>query len=294
MKAYYPFIGHHHDIGGLKLHYLDEGKGDPVVMIHGNPTWSFYYRSLVEALRGSYRVIVLDHIGCGLSDKPGRQTYPYTLSRRVDDLENLLALCGAEKDLTLVVHDWGGMIGMTYAVRHPEAVKRFVVLNTSAFRLPAGRPFPWMLALIRNTPLGAFLVQGLNAFCLGALAFCAKEKKLSREEKEAYLAPYDTWEHRIAVLRFVQDIPLRPGDDSYDTVVSTEEHLGLFRDHPMLILWGMGDFVFDGHFLEGWAQRFPKALVHRFPGAGHYVLEDRGIEIAALVKEFLAANPLKR
>ncbi len=133
--------GHDLDLGGLRYHYLDEGQGEPVVMVHGNPSWSFYYRHLVEALRDNHRCIVPDHIGCGLSDKPDDARYEYTLSRRAADLEALLDHLGIEGPLTLVMHDWGGMIGMTYATRHPERIARLVVLNTAAFHLPASVSF---------------------------------------------------------------------------------------------------------------------------------------------------------
>src|SRR5262245_32773123 len=110
------------DLNGLRYHYLDEGQGEPVVMVHGNPSWSYYYRNLVEKLSGSYRTVVPDHIGCGLSDKPDDSKYTYTFSQRVDDLETLLNHLGIDRNITLVVHDWGGMIGLTYAARHPERI----------------------------------------------------------------------------------------------------------------------------------------------------------------------------
>ena len=156
--------GHDLDLGGLRYHYLDEGGGEPVVMLHGNPSWSFSYRRLVDALAPTCRTIVPDHIGCGLSDKPGDAHYDYTLERRVRDLEALLDHLGIESGVTLVLHDWGGMIGMTYASRHPERISRLVLLNTAAFHLPPSKPFPWPLWACR-TPLGAWLVRGLNAFC---------------------------------------------------------------------------------------------------------------------------------
>ncbi len=164
------------EIGGLKLHYLDEGQGEPVVMVHGNPTWSFYFRRLVEALSPSYRTIVPDHIGCGLSDKPADSRYPYTLSRRADDLETLLDHLGVDRNVTLVLHDWGGMIGMTYAARHPERIARLVIMNTAAFHMPAAKSFPWALWVCRDTPLGAWMVRGLNAFARGtAVIGCTSE-----------------------------------------------------------------------------------------------------------------------
>src|SRR3954468_5018748 len=165
----YPFAGRWFEGKGLRLHYPDEGHGEPVVMLHGNPTWSFFYRDLVRALRGGYRCVVPDHIGCGLSDKPDDARYDYTLEQRVLDLEALLDHLGLGGGLTLVLHDWGGMIGMAYASRHPERVRRLVVLNTAAFRMPAGKRLPWSLWACRNTPAGPLLVRGLNAFSRAAV-----------------------------------------------------------------------------------------------------------------------------
>jgi cis-3-alkyl-4-acyloxetan-2-one decarboxylase len=279
------------DRGGLKLHYLDEGSGEPVVMLHGNPTWSFYFRHLVDALRGSHRVIVPDHIGCGLSDKPDDSRYTYTLASRVDDLELLLDHLGLYRELTLVMHDWGGLIGMAYAARHPERIARLVVSNTAAFHKPSAKPMPRALAICRDSSVGAFLVRGLNLFCTGTAWIGCKRQPMTRELREAYVAPYDSWSHRIAILRFVQDIPLSPGDRGYELVSSVQDCLGLLRGVPMLVVWGMRDFVFDHHFLEEWTRRFPEARVHRFPQAGHYVFEDEADAINGLVSKFLAAQP---
>jgi cis-3-alkyl-4-acyloxetan-2-one decarboxylase len=282
------------DRGGLRLHYIDEGSGDPVVMVHGNPTWSFMYRGLIDELRDSRRVIVPDHIGCGLSDKPDDLRYHYTLASRVDDLEFLLDHLGVDRDITLVMHDWGGMIGMAYAARHPERIARLVVSNTAAFHKPAAKPLPRALAICRDSAVGAFLVRGLNMFCLGTAAIGCKRSRITRDLRVAYVAPYDSWKHRIAILRFVQDIPLRPGDPSYELVSRTDERLRLLAEVPMLILWGMKDFVFDHHFLKEWLHRFPRAQVHRFPEAGHYLYEDEAEAISGLVRAFLEAPQVIR
>ena len=195
-----------------------KGQGEPVVMLHGNPTWSFYYRHLIDSLRGSHRVIVPDHIGCGLSDKPDDSRYTYTLDSRVDDLERLLDHLGLDRDLTLVLHDWGGMIGMAYAARHPERIARLVVSNTAAFHKPASKPMPRVLAICRSSLLAALLVRGANVFCHGTASIGCKRRPMTRDLRRAYVYPYDSWSHRIAILRFVQDIPLRPGDRSYELV----------------------------------------------------------------------------
>ena len=196
------------DSRGLRLHYIDEGEGEPVVMLHGNPSWSFLYRNLIDSLRGSHRVIVPDHIGCGLSEKPDDSRYTYTLQSRVDDLEDLLDHLGLDRELTLVLHDWGGMIGMAYAARHPERIARLVVTNTAAFRKPESKPLPWALSICRSSFLAAPLVRGANLFCRGTALIGSKRKLMPRELRAAYVHPYDTWANRIAILRFVQDIPL--------------------------------------------------------------------------------------
>jgi haloalkane dehalogenase len=275
----------------LRYHYLDEGRGEPLVMLHGNPTWSFFYRNLVLGLRDGYRTIVPDHIGCGLSDKPDDARYEYSLRQRVADLETLLDHLELRDNLTLVLHDWGGMIGMAFAHRHPERIKRLVILNTAAFSLPPGKRLPWSLRLCRNSILGPLLVRGLNAFSRGAVRYCVC-KPLPPEVRDGYLAPYDSWRNRIAVLRFVQDIPLAPGDRGFDLVNEVAVGLHHFAALPMLICWGERDFVFDRHFLDEWRRRFPAAEVHSFPDAGHYVLEDAGGAILSLIRAFLRRHPL--
>jgi cis-3-alkyl-4-acyloxetan-2-one decarboxylase len=287
-RGLYPFAGHVFDTGdGVRLHYLDEGRGPPVVMVHGNPTWSFYYRDLVLRLRDRYRCVVPDHVGCGLSDKPPAGRYPYTLDRRVADLAALLDHLKLDRDVTLVVHDWGGMIGTAWAARFPDRVKRLVVLNTAAFHLPPGKRLPLSLWVGRNTALGA-VIRGLNLFCRAAVRWCTVRRPLPPAVRRMYLAPYDSWAHRVAVLKFVQTIPLKPTDPGYDIVTQTEERLPLLRDKPVLVCWGMRDFVFDADFLAEWERHFPHADVHRYADAGHYVLEDAGDEVGLRVEEFLA------
>lgn len=285
MNPLYPFESQYLDLDGVRLHYVDQGPrdGDPVVMLHGNPSWSFYYRELIKALRDKYRCIAPDHIGMGLSDKPDDSQYEYTLDRRVADLEKLL---GELSNITLVVHDWGGMIGFAYAARHPERIARIVVLNTAAFGLPAGKRLPTSLWLARNTALGALLVRGFNAFARGA-ARHGVVKPMPPDVRAGYLRPYDSWANRIATLRFVQDIPLSPGDRAYNTMIATENALDVLQDKPMMIAWGAKDFVFDDDFLAQWRDRFPGADVHTFEDAGHYVLEDAGDRIIPLIESFM-------
>ncbi|ALC17397.1 pimeloyl-ACP methyl ester carboxylesterase [Desulfuromonas soudanensis] len=292
MESLYPFSSHYLELGDLNYHYLDEGTGDPVVMVHGNPSWSFYYRNLVLSLRSDYRVVVPDHIGCGFSSKPDDSAYPYTLQQRVDDLDALLESLEIRERITLVLHDWGGMIGMAYACRHPERIARLVILNTAAFHLPAGKTFPLGLKICRDTFLGTLLVRGFNAFARGAARVGCKRNPMTRELRDAYCSPYDSWKNRIATLRFVQDIPLEPEDPGYDLITEVEQGLARFINRPMVICWGEMDFVFDSQFLTEWTRRFPEAEVHAFADCGHYILEDAKDEVIPIIRDFLAAHPL--
>ncbi len=287
-RALYPFTAHHFEQpGGHLQHYLDEGQGAPVVMVHGNPSWSFLFRHLVFELRGERRCIVPDHIGMGLSDKPDDTQYRYTLSSRIDDLERLLAHAVPDGPVDLVVHDWGGAIGFGWAARHPQRIRRLVILNTGAFRKPADKALPWQLKLVRDTPLGALLVRGLNAFAVGT-TWIGTVRPMPRELKRAFTAPYRSAAGRRSTLRFVQDIPLAPGDPAWDALMAVEAGLPALADRPTLIGWGERDFVFDEPFLAEFIRRFPQAEVHRYADAAHYVLEDAHEDLAPKVREFLA------
>ncbi len=286
-RTLYPFEGKFCSIGGHALHYIDEGAGDPVVMIHGNPTWSFYYRRLAQDLQSQHRVVVPDHIGCGLSSTPSDEEYRYTLDRRIEDLAELLEKIGVTSRITLVLHDWGGAIGMGVAVRHPERFRRIIVMNTSAFGLPDGKRFPRVLWWIKNTPLGPLLVRGLNLFCIGTAAIGCKMTRMSREVRSGYLAPYHSWTTRRAILRFVEDIPRHERDRSWSTLIELERQLSRIKEIPIQLFWGDRDPIFDRAFRRSWQRRFPDLEAHIFPRGGHYILEDAYDLIFPQIERFL-------
>lgn len=280
----YPFASHHLDLGSARMHYLDEGPRDaPVLlMVHGNPTWSFYYRNLVKALSSTHRCVVLDHIGCGLSSKP--LDYEYTLKRRIDDLERLVDHLEIST-FTLVVHDWGGAIGMGLAARRPVALERLVIFNTAAFR---DVHIPFSINICRIPGFGALAVRGLNGFVLAAQVRAIVDRSRLRPPiRDAYLAPYDSWENRVAIHRFVQDIPMRASHPSWETLASIEASLPQFADRPCLIVWGDEDFCFTPHFRRRWEALYPDAEVHALPNAGHFVVEDATESVVEWMTAFL-------
>lgn len=284
----FPYRQHEFARPAGVMRYVDEGRGAAVVCVHGNPTWSFYFRGLIAGLRETHRVVAPDHVGCGWSDRPSERKYAYCLRSRIDDLEALLEHLGLGAGVTLVGHDWGGMIAAGVAVRRPSRVSRLVMMNTAAFLPPPGKRLPWRLRVLRANPgLAAAAVLGGNAFARLATRM-AVVRPLPRAVRAAYLAPYGTWSRRRATLRFVQDIPLHEGDRSYGLVREIDERLETLGGRPMLLVWGLRDFVFDGDYLAEWRRRFPEAEVLAFADAGHWVLEDAGERVVERVRAFLA------
>lgn len=289
----YPYASHYLALDGLRYHYLDEGDGEPLLMLHGNPTWSFYYRQLIDAFRKTHRVIVPDHMGCGLSDKPGLDRYDFRLRSRIADLAALIDHLNPDRPLTLIAHDWGGMIGLGWALDHLDRVKRMVFMNTAGFFPPEGKPIPHRLRWLRTpNPVMEWAVLHLNLFARAAL-FMAPRKHLAAEIRSGLVAPYDRPSHRLATLKFVQDIPLSAADPSGDIVARVEEHLPRLTHCPVLLVWGAHDFVFDRDYFEEWRRRVPHAEAHWLTEAGHYLLEDAPSKVAGLIGEFLNKHPIQ-
>lgn len=283
----YPFESSFMNINGHDLHYIDKGKGRPVIMVHGNPTWSFYYRHLIHTLSQDFRAIAPDHIGCGFSDKPDTKAYNYTLESRVKDLDTLIDNLDIDEKISLILHDWGGMIGLAWAVDHIDRIDKIIITNTAGFFLPKEKQFPlrlWLIKYIRIFAVPAVL--GLNLFAKAALYFCSKTK-LGPSVKKGLIEPYNSWKNRIATLKFVQDIPISKKDRSYAIVNHVDAHLKDLDESSILFLWGAKDFVFDLAFLNEFRRRFPQAVTHVYHDAGHYLFEDKPDETALVIKAFL-------
>ncbi len=288
-RALYPYRSHFETIGGFQYHYLDEGPATPddsrptLLCSHGNPTWSFFFRSVIDAFRDEYRVVVVDHIGCGLSEKPPVGKYPYSLGRRGRDLIELIEKLGLT-NIALIAHDWGGAVAMNAATQIPERFSKVILMNTAAY---LSDRVPKRIALCRIPYLRRIMMQGLNVFPRAATKM-ATAKGLAPEVKAGLLAPYDSWRNRVAVCEFVQDIPLSTRHRSYEALKATGERLNVFKDEQVALIWGVKDWCFPPEvFMTEFLKYYPNAFTRRIEDAGHYLLEDSPQETLAAIREFL-------
>lgn len=286
-RALYPYESHFETIGGFRMHYLDEGPKDgskPTLLCsHGNPTWSFFFRSVINEFRDQYRVVVVDHIGCGLSEKPSLKKYPYSLGRRGQDLIELIEKLDL-KNIALVAHDWGGAVAMCAATQIPDRFSKIILMNTAAY---LSDRVPKRIRLCHIPALKRIMLQGLNVFPRAATRM-ATAKGLAPDVKAGLLAPYDSWANRIAVCEFVQDIPLSPRHRSYEALKGTGERLNVFKDEQVALIWGVKDWCFPPEvFLDEFLKYYPNAYVKKIEDAGHYLLEDSPKETLGSIREFL-------
>ena len=270
---------------GHRMHYVDEGSGPVVVCLHGNPTWGFLFRNLIAALRDDFRVIVPDHVGCGLSQQPGDVCF--RAGDRLGHLEDLLAeLCIGR--FSLVMHDWGGPLGTGLAVRRPADVERLVYFNTTLAEMAL---LPGMIRRAAAPVIGRLLTQDTMPF-LKLLTSFGVVQAMPEEVRRAYLRPYRTRAGRRAIWGFVQDIPFSPSHPTAPLMDDMVARLPALADTPVKIIWGMKDPCFHPGILRHVAARFPQADVVRIPDASHLVLEDAPGQSIAAVREFLGPAPV--
>lgn len=267
---------------GARMSYVDEGPrtDEAVLMLHGNPTWSFFYRDVIKQLSPKMRCIAPDHIGMGLSEKP--ENYRYSLETRISDIEALVSSLGLIK-VHLVVHDWGGAIGFGLATRAPDLIGRITILNTAAF---VSDEIPFRISLCRLPWLGDWIVRGLNGFAHPAIWMSMHRRRLSPDESRGFLFPYRSWHDRVAVSAFVKDIPLEADHLSRRTLAAIEAGLPKLSSHPMLVVWGLKDFCFNDKFLARWRQIYQGIEVHELNDVGHYVLDDGGPSVRDKICNF--------
>ena len=274
----YPFESRYFEVPAGRLHYVDEGAGSPIVMVHGNPTWSFLYRHLIKLLRPKYRCIAVDHLGFGLSDKPKDWSY-----RPEDHAKNLTALIESLglKNITLILQDWGGPIGLSYAVSHAENVSRLVLINTWAW--PVNRDLHYVgFSSFMGGPIGRMLIRRYNFFAKTMLRQAFGDKsKLSEAAHDHYLRALDAPEDRKGCMVFPKQIIA-----STPWLRQLWSRISTLNGKPKLLVWGMKDIAFRDKELKQWECTFPEARSVRLSTVGHFVQEEAPNELAGAVVSF--------
>lgn len=279
-RTLYPFESRYLDTGEGRIHYVDEGQGDVILMVHGTPTWSFLYRDLIRRLSATHRVVAPDHLGFGLSDKPEGAAYrPADHARRLALLIDRLEL----RDFTLVVHDFGGPIGLSYALDHPDRVARLVLFNTWLWSI-AGEPAKARVARIMGGPLGRFLYRRLN-FSPRVLVKSAygDRSRLTPVVHRHYTAPFPTPATRQAPWVLAREML-----GSSDWYESLWRRLDRLAGKPTLIVWGMKDPAFPPSDLARWEEALPGARVVRLDDVGHFVPDEAPDAAAREIEAFIA------
>lgn len=276
-RAAYPWTPKQYavDRNHHKMAYLDEGTGRPIVMVHGNPTWSYIWRDFVKGLSSHARCIVPDHIGFGCSDKPRDGTY-HTLERHIRNLTALLRHLELDK-VTLVLSDWGGPIGLGWATRNPEKVERLILMNTWGMRSDGLLKFPMSFRALRSPGMGEILIQKHNLWVERFLPLgIAKKERVTEGLMDAYRAPFPFPDDRAAILRFMRMVPIRGGDESYETMGEIEAGLEAL-DVPVDIFWGGKDSALTPRVAHYFADLLPQGdpdEVITLGDAAHFVQED--------------------
>jgi haloalkane dehalogenase len=276
----FPFTPRYLEQDGLRMHYVEEGEGDPILLLHGEPTWSFLYRKLVPSLRRAGRVLAPDYFGFGRSDKPVERGW-YSYDAHYRSIERL----ALELDLrraTVVVQDWGGPIGLRLAVQHPERVDRLAILNTG---IGAGRaPSPEWLRF------RAFVRRVGPELQAGRLVAVTCGRELEEEIEAGYDAPFPVDEAKTGMLMFPELVPVEPDHPSAPAMLAVRDALGRW-EKPALVLFGDSDPIFSPRAAERLAAHIPGALpAETVAGAGHFLQEDRGEEVGERVARFVASS----
>jgi haloalkane dehalogenase len=285
----FPYTPHYEDVNGFAMHFVDEGIGEPMVLVHGDPTWGYLYRKFIPRLSSHNRCVVPDHMGMGKSRTP-QEPYPYRLRHHVANLDALMLGLNLH-NLTLVLHDWGGPVGLGFATRHPHRIKRLVLMNTWAFAPWPTGSFPRLLELIRSEKGEKFVLDKNGYLQPALLGTTHHPENLTETVLRAYRAPYPTPESRLALLCWSRDIPVSERDPSWEEMKRIEKGLAQFRAIPVLLVWGMRDPVLPPSVLRIWQSIYPQATTHEIDDASHFLQEDAPERVVTCIEEFLTANP---
>ena len=275
----YPFEPHYLQVAGLRMHYLDEGEGDPVLCLHGEPTWSFLYRKMIPSITSVARVVAPDYFGFGRSDKPIDIGW-YSFEQHCVSIVELAVELDL-RNLTVVVQDWGGPIGLRLAVEQPDRVARLVILNTG---VSGGRPPSETWLRFRD------LVRAAGGdFQPGRLIRRGAVRGLAEDVANAYDAPFPTPESKAGALAFAELVPTEPEHPNTAPLLAIREALRTW-DRPALVLFGDSDPIFAPEVAHAISRLIPGALPAEIvSNAGHYVQEDAGEELAVRIVEFLTS-----
>ena len=285
----FPFKPHYNAINGFQMHYADEGEGDPVVCVHGEPTWGYLYRKFINTLSDNNRVIAPDHMGFGKSEVP--QDKPYILSQHIDNFTRLLLELDLQ-NITLIFQDWGGPIAFGFATRHPDRVKRLVIMNTSVGVAKENRRL-WYESMVEE---GTYdnLMGHMKVF-IPNMMFGFFVRKFTPEEKrimkQAYTAPFPTPESNKGAKAFPLDIPKGSNHISSKIMQEIRDNLNLLEKIPKILIWGMQDRIFPPKILQLWQEIYPGTPSYEIQNAGHFLQEDAPEEIIAIIKKFQIENP---
>ena len=276
----YSFEPHYVEQDSLRMHYVDEGEGDPVLLLHGEPTWAYLYRKVIPQLRGVARAVAPDYFGFGRSDKPvDRDWYSYdrhsaSLTRFVDELDL--------RNVTVVMQDWGGPLGFRLAVERPDRVARLVVLNTGLYSgRPPGEAWLRFRDLVRRTG---------TEFRPGQLIRITCTTELPDDVVAAYDAPFPTPESKTGVLMFPEQVPTEPDHPSAQPMLDVRERLRSWTK-PALVFFSDSDPIFSPRVAERFAELIPGAeLQPPVAGAGHFLQEDAGEEVGQRIAAWLQTS----
>lgn len=275
----YPFKHHYFDVNNTRMHYVDEGEGEVILFVHGTPSWSFEFRNVIKFLSKKYRCIAIDHIGFGLSEKPAK--YDYTVQNHTASLLKLISHLQLNQ-LTLLVHDFGGIIGLAAAEQIPEKIKGLVILNTWC-RSIQDEPEYKKMKVILGSPLMPLLYRYLNFSAKYILpAAFGERSRLTPEIHQHFMRPFSKASERNGTIAFAKSL-LR----DQDYYASVGKKLPLLKDKPVLIIWGMKDeFITEKHLV--WMQeQFEGSRVVRYDDAGHFVLEEKSVVAGPVIAEFM-------
>jgi haloalkane dehalogenase len=277
----YPFESRYADVAGSVVHHLDEGSGPPLLLLHGNPTWSFLYRDIIRGLRDRHRCVAVDYPGFGLSrPAPG---YGFTPAEHAAVLEELVLRLDL-RDVTMMVQDWGGPIGMAVATRHPDRFAAFVIGNTWAW--PKSDPGTQLFSRFLGGPIGRRLIAHRNLFVEQIIPGGVRRVTLPERVMDAYRGPFPTPGSRRPTAVLPREIL-----DSRPLLADIERGLKLLRDRPALLVWPTKDVAFRERERRRWEQCFPDHQTVLLHGAGHYIQEDAADEIVAAIRAWRAPHP---